>query len=178
MIARMKTLIQTAIIIGGLLTVPATAFAADCPVPGDPKVDADQTYQAARCQLQNAQTREDQIAAFDLVHAAAKAGSSNAMTLLGDLYDGGTFLDKDPSMASFWYLRGAQAGAPLAQLKTGLRYILGQAQTQDNARGYAWVLLAKRAGHSKAAEILTKLDDRFSDAEIDAGTEMANPLMP
>ena len=178
MIALMMHFFQAGLVFFWLAVFSSAAIADDCPEPGDPKSDPDQAYQAARCLLDIATIREDQIAAFDIVHQAAKAGSGDAMTLLGDLYDGGTFLDKDPSMASYWYLRGARAGAPLAQLKTGLRYILGQAQTQDVVRGYAWVLLAEQSGFAKAADIREKLDGRFSESERTDATALAETLIP
>lgn len=179
MIAWMKHRFQTGLAIFAALVVctVSSAHGNTCPDPVDPARDADAAYAAAACQLEAASTRDQKLSAFEHIHAAAKAGSAAAMTRLGGLYDGGTYLEKDPSMAAFWFLRGARAGDPQAQVQIGLRYILGLAVNPDPVRGYAWVVLADRAGNERARSVRAKLDERFTDAERSEGTALADTLL-
>lgn len=52
------------------------------------------------------------------------------------------------------YLKRAQAGDPLAQLRLGLGLILGLWGTPDPDEGFAWLRVSANQGNNLAAETL------------------------
>ena len=72
------------------------------------------------------------------VEAAANAGVSEAMLLMGTAFDEGLGKEHDEVKAFEWHLRAAEAGNVLGQHNTGNQYSEGRGVEQDLSAAVEW----------------------------------------
>ncbi len=87
----------------------------------------------------------------------AEAGDARAQFRLGDLYESGRGLPRDPAQAAQWYERAAQAGHAQAALRLGDLYRQGRGVVQDAGAAVQWYERAARAGDGAAAYRLAEM---------------------
>ena len=86
-----------------------------------------------------------------LIRKAAEAGSTEAMSLMGDLALGGGGQEADPKTAAFWYQRAAAEKDPLGYLGLARLYDAGAAGlVKDESRATGMVLEAAKLGEPLA----------------------------
>ncbi|MBV1704561.1 MAG: sel1 repeat family protein, partial [Hyphomicrobiales bacterium] len=115
--------------------------------------------------------KRDQVAAAELMRAAARGGVLEAMVdyarMLLETPPGG---DADVE-AAHWLERAANAGEPLGQDRLARLYLVGRGVKKDMPRALKWRALAKAAGIDDA-----DLDARLKDASP-ADREAADVLV-
>lgn len=115
-------------------------------------------------EARRAVNRGDYEAAIKLWLPLAEGGNVDAQIELGDLYTWGArgFAKNEPEGFK-WWLRAAERGAPLAQVRIGYSYEMGRGTAQNYAEAVRW--------YRKAAE---EHDDR--DAQHSLGSLYARGL--
>ncbi|PIE73081.1 MAG: hypothetical protein CSA20_05245 [Deltaproteobacteria bacterium] len=93
-------------------------------------------------------------ALVDEVVKSAKAGDSESMHTLGDIYYNGTFFSQDYKKAIDWYTKAAEAGAIGAMYNLGLIYGNGKEVPQDYKKAVKWYTKAAEAGDSESMHTL------------------------
>lgn len=98
--------------------------------------------------------------------AAAEAGSAEAQTMLGAMYDFGEVVRQDDQEAVKWYRRAADQGYSYAQHYLGTMYADGRGVRKDTVAAYMW--------HELAVMSALNADDRrdFATARDRVGREM------
>lgn len=95
--------------------------------------------------------KKDEAQGLFHIRKAAEAGSTSAMTLLGDFALSGTGQEADPRTAAFWYQRASADKDPQGYLGLARLYDAGAAGlVQDASRATALVLEAARLGEPLA----------------------------
>ena len=82
----------------------------------------------------------------DAVHRQAKAGTVEAMFLMGTAYDEGLGVAEDAAVAVGWFTRAADAGHTLAEHNLGNAYAAGRGVAADPALAVRWWLKAAAKG--------------------------------
>lgn len=85
-----------------------------------------------------------------VVQPKADAGDLSAMNRLGQMYEFGYGVKRDPDTALKWYRSAADAGSVAAQYNLGRCYNFGTGVKQDFAEAERWYLKAAEQGHSDA----------------------------
>lgn len=155
------------------LAGPATASELDDAVAAAHKGE----YATALRQLSPLAERGDARAQFDIgfMHArgwgvppnpaeaiawyrkAADQGLPVAQHFLGIAYVNGEGVQHDDTQAARWFARAAAQGFPQAQYMFGLMTADGRGVPKDLAQGYAFIVMAGRAGVRSAAVTVPKL---------------------
>lgn len=86
----------------------------------------------------------------------AEAGNPQAQFRLGDLYESGRGVARDPALAAQWYERAARSGQARAALRLGDLYRQGHGVAGDAATAVRWYARAAEAGEPSAAYRLAK----------------------
>lgn len=81
---------------------------------------------------------------FHETKAFAEQGDAFAQFQLGATYDlGEEGVPQDDKEAAKWYLKAAEQGHKIAQLKTGRMYLEGRGVQQDYIEAWAWLFMAR-----------------------------------
>ncbi len=93
--------------------------------------------------------------AFEEWYSLAKTGNADAQFQLGDLYDAGQGVPKDPHKAACWYRqsfrwyeKGAESGNDWSQYRLGVHYDKGLGIEEDKETALHWYRLAGEQGHA------------------------------
>ncbi|MEH6577546.1 MAG: tetratricopeptide repeat protein [Amphritea sp.] len=81
------------------------------------------------------------------VEAAAQSGDASAQNRLGEMYEFGYGVDRDPSEALDWYRKAAEQGLVVAQHNIGRCYNFGTGVTQDFSQAEQWYRKAAEQGN-------------------------------
>lgn len=84
--------------------------------------------------------------AYASFSARASAGDAMAQYWLGDLYQHGLGVPKNPTLAVKWLTKSAQAGVVSAQRQLGDMYLNGDLVLQDFSKARKWLTQAALAG--------------------------------
>jgi localization factor PodJL len=89
---------------------------------------------------------------------AADLGDAESQFRLGDAYDLGKLVERDPMWAARWYGRAAYRGHKEAQYRYARFKMAGSDNQEEVAEAYRWSTLAARQGHSEAEAIRVRLE--------------------
>ena len=107
----------------------------------------------------------DPNAALPYLNTAAENGSPWACGTLGQLYDLGKEVPKDPTQSAHWYECGAKLGDPLSQFAFGRRIY-----SQSGPVGaYPWIKLAVKGKCTAAIGLLQECESKLTSKEISRG---------
>jgi TPR repeat protein len=104
-----------------------------------------------------AAARGDFTAAIASLEQAAEAGSLEAETDLGLLYERGAGAQPDLAEARMWFLRAAEEGVPAAETNLARLYAEGLSVRADPAEAARWYRLAAAQGYPLAEANLAEL---------------------
>ena len=99
---------------------------------------------------QDAYERGDYPAAFDRYQAAAEAGHQDAQYRLAEMYHEGTGIERDESLAAYWYRKTAERGNSDAQYWLCIMHREGMGVPRDYGESFYWCLRASENGHAAA----------------------------
>jgi len=80
----------------------------------------------------------------------AEKGDANSQVRLGDAYDSGDGLARDPVEAAKWYCKAAEQGIAEAEYDLGSKYDSGDGVAKDSSEALKWYRKAADQGHSVA----------------------------
>jgi TPR repeat protein len=115
---------------------------------------------------------KDEKAAAYWFEKAAIQGNVYAQKMLGDLYEDGIGVQKNPSLSADWRTKAANRGNTEAQLKLGKMYLDGDGVEKDEAKGEFWLNRAATEGNSEAQFLMGKLYHERKNQEV-AGNWLA-----
>ena len=78
----------------------------------------------------------------------AKAGNSDAMVVLGDIFTFGNGVAQNYAEGIRWYLKAAGAGNASAMDSLAQSYQLGRGVARDDATAFEWYVKAARLGYA------------------------------
>src|SRR5688572_23589890 len=79
--------------------------------------------------------------------ARAESGDAAAQNLLGEMYENGNGVPRDPAKAAHWYRLAAKQGLSEAQLSLGVLYENGEGVAQSDAEAARWYAGAAEQGN-------------------------------
>ncbi len=120
----------------------------------------------------------DYAHAVKILTAAATQGHAKAQLLLGRAFANGRGVAKNRAWAARWYGKDAAQGLREAQFTYGVVRASGLGLPKDKPRGYAWLLLATRAGHKKAGEVAAALEKKLTPERLAKATARADKFKP
>jgi len=97
------------------------------------------------------------VQAAKLYRAAAEAGDLAAQNNLGEFYETGRGVPREPAQALDWYRRSAEHGFAPAQFNLARLLAFGVGIERDVVSARGWATKAQRQGISQAAELLELL---------------------
>ncbi len=145
------------------------------PAYADTYDDADKAYEAG-----------DYEKAKSILLPLAKAGSADAMNLIGLMYQNGYSFSKDDELACDWYEKAANAGDMFAQSNLGLCYKFGEGRTMDWDKAIFWKEKAASQGevdslislaHSYAERGDREKATYWGQKAVDAGSALGRVTM-
>ncbi|HTI67415.1 MAG TPA: hypothetical protein VL460_07720 [Caulobacteraceae bacterium] len=109
---------------------------------------------------------------------AADAGRPEAMELLGGihLYLAKTEPTKDPVRGFAWFTKCADLGRRDCLYAVGKSYREGLGVTADPTRAYAYFLVARDAGATKAVEDLPALEKGLAPQQVSAASQLSRAI--
>lgn len=96
-------------------------------------------------------------AELESVQASAEAGDARAQNRLGEMYEFGYGLERDPNQAYSWYRRAAEQKLVVAQHNLGRCYNFGTGVEQNFTEAELWYREAAQQGHMDAMFFLGTL---------------------
>lgn len=96
---------------------------------------------------------EDEHKAHEWYSKAAKQGSGDAMSKIGELYQYGFGVEKDNAKAKSWFLKGADKGSAQAQFQ----YANSLKQQGDYRQAYQYYYLAAEQQYPEAENEMLRL---------------------
>lgn len=90
------------------------------------------------------------LTAFELALPRAQLGDMAAQTLIGELYERGLGVKRDPKEATKWYKIAADSGSREARFSYALKLLEGKYVPKDKKKAAQLMKLAADAGHSVA----------------------------
>ncbi len=87
----------------------------------------------------------------------ARAGNTEAQSLLGNMYYNGQGVEQDYGESFLWYHLAAEQGNKNAQYLVGNMYLLGEGVKQDNEQAAYWYGKSSAQGHIAAKQNLESL---------------------
>jgi len=99
-------------------------------------------------------TTESLSRASDLYRTAAEAGDFAAQNNLGELYETGRGVSREPAQALGWYRKSAESGFAPAQFNLARLLAFGIGTERDSAAAREWAVKAQGQGIAQAAELL------------------------
>ena len=100
-----------------------------------------------------------------LYQTAAEAGDFAAQNNLGEFFETGRGLAKDPQQAFNWYRKSAEGGFAPGQFNLARLYAFGLGTTRDTAAARDWAFKAQAQGVAQAAELLRIISDAQARGE-------------
>ncbi len=85
---------------------------------------------------------------------SAESGSARAMVLLGDCYESGVHVARDPGEAARWYEKSAARGNSIAMVRLGICRQQGIGVNQDLQAGAGWFRKSAELGDAWGMELL------------------------
>lgn len=107
---------------------------------------------------------------FDSLLPEAEAGDASAQNRIGEMYEFGQGVDRDPDSAFSWYQKAAEQGNLTAWHNLGRCYNFGTGVEQDYETAEQWYRKAAEQGHQQAMFFLGTLyaTDHGSETSHDA----------
>ena len=90
------------------------------------------------------------LSAFNFALPRAERGDAAAQTLIGELYEKGLGIRRDPKEATRWYKLAAESGSSDAQFSYALKLLEGKYVTRDEGTARDLMKRAADAGHAIA----------------------------
>ncbi|MGH7907933.1 MAG: J domain-containing protein [Candidatus Binataceae bacterium] len=90
----------------------------------------------------------------------AQMGDAAAQNNLGRMFLIGSEVERNPSIAAFWFEKAARAGLAQAQFNLGLIYYRGDAGASNLRQAASWFRLAAQQGDPDAIEFLQRIAAR------------------
>jgi TPR repeat protein len=113
--------------------------------------DADTKLSDGMDRYIRAKSTEDKSESIRLLQEAAKLfsqsaeqGQAGAQAILGEMYEQGEGVKKDPTAAIKWYRKSAEQGIAAAQADLGRMYAAGDAAQKNTAEAVKWYRMAMR----------------------------------
>lgn len=100
------------------------------------------------------ETPESLSQASNLYRAAAEAGDFAAQNNLGELFETGRGVSREPAQALGWYRKSAESGFAPAQFNLARLLAFGIGTERDAAAARQWATRAQEQGIAQAAELL------------------------
>lgn len=75
-------------------------------------------------------------------------GPHGGWAMIGDMYERGEGVPRDPELAASYHRRAAETGSPVAMYRLGCAHADERVAASDAVEGYMWLLLAKTIGES------------------------------
>lgn len=91
---------------------------------------------------------------LSIVMPLASGGQPDAQVLLGDCYENGLGIGRDPEVAVAWYKLAAEQGSPAGLARLGYAYNVGFGIGKDRQKAMECMREAARLGDPGAAETL------------------------
>ena len=104
-------------------------------------------FNLGRCFLEGIGTPQHTANAMIWLGTAAHNDHSLACYWMGSLYSGGEYIDRDASMASNFYERGAALGHSYSQNKLGIMYRDGIGRDEDGEQAFSLFYLSAQSGN-------------------------------
>jgi TPR repeat protein len=104
-----------------------------------------------------AQNQSDGVQACAWYWKAARQGHPNAQNDVGNCYENGIGVAKDPAQAVWWYSQAAQQGNLPAESNLGAAYTNGDGVARDYAAAFTWLQKAAKQGFPDAENNLGNL---------------------
>ncbi|HEY3776481.1 MAG TPA: tetratricopeptide repeat protein [Rhizomicrobium sp.] len=95
-----------------------------------------------------------------LLENKAREGDANAEAWMGQAYDNGTVVKKDPAQAVYWYKLAAVQGNTDAEINLGAHYAAGNGVAKDDARA---IELWQAAARHRIPQAETNLGQFYED---------------
>jgi TPR repeat protein len=92
--------------------------------------------------------------AIKIWRSLADGGDSDSQYNLGQAYDNGEGVVKDPAQSALWYSKAAKQGDAAAQYNLGVDYLKGDGVTKDYDVGIKWITLAAKQGYPDALAVM------------------------
>jgi TPR repeat protein len=108
--------------------------------------------------LGSATTRPDYHQAFESYQIGAKVNNAACLNGLGNLYQQGRGVGRDPRKAAQYYQAAGKAGFARAYSNLGEMYLDGVLMKEDFVEAYKWFTLGANAGDSVARHYLSLID--------------------
>jgi TPR repeat protein len=126
-------------------------------------------YSTGRMGFEQDKARANEIAAsvIDQVQAAADAGDTEAIFLIGTAFDEGLGKPQDAAQAFEWHLRAAEAGHVLGQHNVGNQYSEGRGVEQDLAAAVEWWTKSAERGDATTQLRLGEAYERGRGVDVD-----------
>lgn len=102
----------------------------------------------------------DDAAALKLYGSLADAGNARAQYQLGDIYEFGHGVPKDPKEAVSWFRKAADQGLGAAQARLGEIYFAGNEAVQDFKAARTWLQKAADQRIAPAERRLGQMDEQ------------------
>ena len=106
------------------------------------------------------------VSEFEATRKAADQGLAMAQSNLGLMYDDGTGVPEDYTLAEQWFRKAAEQGYAEAQFNLGELYAEGDGVSLDYVEAYAWWNLAAAQGIKSGGENRDKLKQDMSSSDI------------
>lgn len=106
---------------------------------------------------------------------AALAGSASAQNAMGTFFYQGVQIEKDYVTARKWFEAAAVRGQVDGMFNLAVMMMKGEGGEADNIKAYAWLTLAREAGHPNAEAVLKILEGRITPAEKAAAEALLAP---
>ena len=110
---------------------------------------------------------------LETVQPAAEGGDATAQNRLGEMYEFGYGVKRDPAKAIEWYKRAADQGLVIAQHNIGRSYNFGTGVQQDFTQAERWYRKAAEQGHTDAMFFLGALYSNAHGADASHGTNIS-----
>ena len=97
---------------------------------------------------------QDLLRALPTIRSLARQGSAEAQHVLGDMYNDGCGVPKDPEEAFRWHRLAAEKGDASAQAALAIAYCRGAGVDKDEKEAVRWARKAAEQGNSLGQDIL------------------------
>jgi len=94
---------------------------------------------------------------IDRLRIAAQQGDARSRVLLGEAYEFGADVPKDPKTAAGWYQLAADQDDPEAQFYLGMMFERGAGVSKNMAESLKWLFRSAEAGYEKSQIMLASL---------------------
>jgi len=148
-------------ILAASVSIGLAGFFVPALFPAARSYSATPTAQAASGQAASGQAASgnDDAAAFSRWRAVAESGDAEAAGIVGNLYDLGQGVPRDPGEALTWYRRAAADGDVSSMLNVAVMLDSGRAGPPDRVEAARWYELAAAKGSARAAYNLATMYD-------------------